>query len=89
MRFMQVLDGPAEKVDTAYARVKLDPRHRAAVVLTSRAVDEREFGMWNMAARASGEKSEAFLARIESLVTGADANVRATFDSSARVRRAA
>lgn len=89
VRFMQVLEGPTEQVETAYARIKLDPRHRAAVVLSRRLVEEREFGLWKMAARAPGEESEAFLARVESMVAGADANVRATFDSFARVRRAA
>ena len=89
VRFMQALEGPADKVEAAYARIRLDPRHRAAVVLSRRDVDEREFGQWNMAARAPGEESNAFLQRVESLIAGADVNVRATFDSFARLRRAA
>ena len=89
VRFMQVLEGPADKVEAAYARIKGDPRHRAAVILSRRSIQEREFGPWDMAARAPGEDGNVFLARVESLVAGADANVRATFDSFARVDRAA
>jgi hypothetical protein len=89
VRFLQVLEGPDDKVDATYARIKVDPRHRAAVVLSRRNVEHREFGPWDMATRSSGEESEVFLARIETLVHGADKNVAATFDSFARVRRAA
>ena len=89
VRFMQALEGPADKVERAYARIKVDPRHRAAVVLSRRDIEAREFGQWHMAARAPGEEGEAFLQRVESLIAGANVNVRATFDSFARIRRAA
>ena len=89
VRFMQVLEGPDDQVEAAYARIRLDPRHRAAVVLSRRVVTVRRVGPWDMAARAPGEEGEAFLARVDALVARADANVRATFDGFARVRRAA
>lgn len=88
-RFMQVLEGPEASVEAAYHRIKQDPRHRAAVVLSRRTVQTREFGAWDMAARVPGEDGEAFIARVETLVAGADPNVRATFDGIARLRRAA
>lgn len=44
VRFMQVLEGPDDKVEAADARIKGDQRHRAAVVLFRRAIEEREFG---------------------------------------------
>ena len=89
VRFLQVLEGPQDAVERAYARIRGDGRHRAAVVLSRRAIKEREFGPWDMAARAPGEDAEAFFTRVEGLVAGADANVRATFDGFARVNRAA
>ena len=89
VRFMQALEGPADKVEAAYARIKSDPRHRAAVVLSRREVNEREFGPWEMAARAPGEESQAFLERVTTLTAGAHVNTQATFDSFARIRRAA
>ncbi|GAA3721746.1 hypothetical protein GCM10022268_32440 [Sphingomonas cynarae] len=88
-QFMQALEGPADKVEAAYARIKADPRHRAAVILSRRDVETREFGQWEMAARAPGEESEAFLARVEQLIVNADRNVQATFEGFARINRAA
>ena len=89
VRFMQVLEGPDAQVEAAYARIKLDQRHRAAVALSRRVIQEREFGPWEMAARLPGEEGDAFLARVDGLIANADANVRATFDGFARVKRAA
>ena len=89
VRFMQVLEGRFEKVELAYARIKLDQRHRASVVLSRRSIDEREFGHWEMAARAPGQDGEEFLAHVETLVANAHPDVRATFDGFARIKRAA
>ena len=89
VRFMQVLEGPNDKVEAAYARIKPDQRHRAAVVLSRREIEEREFGPWDMAARLPGEEGEAFLGRVDRLIAKAHPNVRATFDGFARVDRAA
>ncbi len=88
-RFLQALEGPAAKVEAAFERIRRDPRHRAVVVLSRREIDTREFGPWDMAARSPGEEGDAFFARVEALVARADANVRATFDGLARLRRAA
>jgi hypothetical protein len=88
-RFLQALEGPVEKVEAAYSRIKADPRHRAPVILSQRNVASREFGPWEMAARTPGEESEAFLARVEQLIEGADQNVRATFEGFVRINRAA
>ena len=88
-RFLQVLEGPEDAVAAAFSRIRRDPRHKASVLLSQREVAEREFGSWAMAERAAGESSEAFVDRVETLIAGADANVRATFAGLARLRRAA
>ncbi len=88
-RFLQALEGPADKVEAALERIQLDPRHRALVVLSRRTVNAREFGAWEMAARVPGEDGEQFLGRVDALIASADANIRATFQGLARIRRAA
>jgi hypothetical protein len=88
-RFLQALEGPAAIVETAFARIQADPRHRAIVVLSRREVATREFGEWAMASRTPGADSASFLQRIALLTQSADANVRATFQSFAEMRRAA
>jgi hypothetical protein len=88
-RFLQALEGPADAVRAAFARIQADPRHRAVVILSSREVTEREFGEWAMAERRPGAESEAFLARIDALTAGVGADVRATFHGLARVPRPA
>lgn len=89
VRFLQALEGPAEPVEAAYARIKRDPRHVGMVTLSRREVAAREFGDWAMAERRVGEEADQFCARVDQLLTATSANVRATFDSFIRLRRAA
>ncbi|MGV3617191.1 MAG: BLUF domain-containing protein [Fimbriimonas sp.] len=52
--FLQVLEGPEPVIDSAYARISLDPRHRGLLRLRRRTVERRSFGDWSMGfARAS------------------------------------
>lgn len=88
-RFLQALEGSADEVEQAFARIERDPRHRAIVVLSRRVITAREFGPWAMAERAPGADAAAFIARLDMLVAGAAPQVRATFDSFARLQRAA
>ena len=88
-RFLQALEGPDPKVEEAYARIQADPRHRAIVVLSRRTIEAREFGDWDMAHHQPGGDAEAFLDRVATLSANASANVRATFESFANVRRGA
>lgn len=46
--FLQMLEGPANKVDAAYARIVKDDRHIEVRPLTRRAVGDRLFGQWAM-----------------------------------------
>lgn len=88
-RFLQALEGPADRVEAAFARIKADPRHRAVVILSRRQIDAREFGDWAMAHRTPGDDAELFIARIARLSADAAPDVRATFEGFAKVRRAA
>ena len=88
-RFLQVLEGPQDKVTSAFARIKLDSRHRAIVVLSERAIDVPEFGEWDMAHRAPGDETDAFLQRLDVLVNQTSPNVRATFEGFAKIHRGA
>ncbi|AQR72467.1 BLUF domain-containing protein [Sphingomonas sp. LM7] len=88
-RFLQALEGPADKVEAAFARIKADTRHRAIVILSNRTIDAREFGDWEMAHRTPGADAELFIARVSRLAGNAAPDVRATFEGFAKVRRAA
>lgn len=88
-RFLQALEGPDAAVETAYARIARDPRHRAVVILSRRVIERREFGQWGMAERRPGEDGNAFVARVHALIAGLAPNARATFDGLVRLRHAA
>lgn len=47
-RFLQVLEGPRQMLETTYARIKRDPRHFALVELSRRDIAERAFPRWSM-----------------------------------------
>jgi hypothetical protein len=69
-------------------RIRLDPRHRALVILSDKTVSEREFGSWAMAERRPGEDIWAFLAQVSRLAAAASPDVRATFEGHAGIRNA-
>jgi hypothetical protein len=48
---MQVLEGPEKEVDTVFARIKADPRHRKLIVLLKGPISARNFPDWGMAFR--------------------------------------
>ena len=85
-RFLQAIEGADPQLTRRLHRIREDRRHRAIVILSDRAIEQREFGSWAMADRQPGGEAEAFLAQVSSLVAGASPNVRATFESLASVR---
>lgn len=89
MRFLQALEGDPDRVRDAYERIKADPRHRAVVTLSSRDIEEREFGPWAMASRVSLEGDSAMLQRVSELTADASPEVQATFNSFAQIRKRA
>lgn len=46
--FLQVLEGPAENVESLYEQISFDRRHGAVVLLLKREVEERGFADWTM-----------------------------------------
>jgi hypothetical protein len=48
---MQVLEGPAHAVDTIFAKIKKDPRHKNVGVLIRKPILARSFPDWGMAFR--------------------------------------
>lgn len=46
--FMQLLEGPAIKVDACLAAIRDDRRHSGMVEIRRRAIDSREFAQWTM-----------------------------------------
>lgn len=47
-RFLQILEGAEEAVDTLVERLRADPRHSAFEVRDERFVEERSFPGWSM-----------------------------------------
>lgn len=82
-RFLQALEGPEQAVLAAYARIQNDPRHRACVLISSRAVSKRAFGEWSMAHDGDGS---ALKETVEALVACIDEpNLRAQFTGFAQL----
>ena len=88
-RFLQALEGEPARVKAAFERIKSDGRHFAVVTLSSREIEEREFGPWAMASRTALEGDSAMLARVAELVAEASPQVQATFTSFAQIKRKA
>ena len=89
VRFLQALEGPEDKVKATFERIRADERHRAAVVLSRREVDSREFGSWEMASRRPGVDGDDFITRVAPLLASVSSDVRGTFEGFSQVRRAA
>ena len=90
VRFLQALEGDKAAIETTFLRIKADPRHRAAVMLSLRETTNREFGSWDMACeRVSPAKGgETVAEMVDSLVANLpNPNIRATFSSFARIDR--
>ena len=91
-RFLQVLEGDEAAVEKAYARIKADARHRAAVILSSKTVSERQFGAWDMASGGFGAVAEDHTLGdlVDRLVAKVqDKNLQALFAGFARIDRQA
>ena len=46
--FLQLLEGPADFVDTLYSKISIDNRHGNVVTLCDEKIDERLFLSWSM-----------------------------------------
>ena len=82
-RFLQVLEGDDQSLQTTFDRIVRDPRHRAVLVLHDVQIESRTFGIWSMA--LIGDSDE----RIAKALENADPVVRGTFEGLINARRAA
>ena len=62
-RFHQILEGPAERVDVLFARIRDDNRHRDIECLAREPVDTRRFGQWSMGSFLAGGGDHPILRR--------------------------
>ncbi|WP_300584170.1 BLUF domain-containing protein [Marivita sp.] len=46
--FVQVLEGPKDKVMALYEKIERDPRHTRFTTLMEREIPQRDFGQWSM-----------------------------------------
>lgn len=91
-RFLQALEGDIALVERTFARIRLDERHRAVVLLSQREVERREFGEWAMAYQAADAAVDraSMIEIVDELTANIpDANTRELFRSFARIDRRA
>jgi hypothetical protein len=46
--FLQLLEGPADSIDTLYSKISTDNRHENVITLYDKKIDERLFLSWSM-----------------------------------------
>ena len=46
--FLQLLEGPRQRIDSLYVTINADSRHKNVVMLTDEDIDERLFASWSM-----------------------------------------
>ena len=46
--FLQLLEGPAESINTLYSKISRDSRHKNVITLCDEKIDERLFSSWSM-----------------------------------------
>ena len=46
--FLQLLEGPRQRIDSLYVTINADSRHKNVVMLTDEGIDERLFASWSM-----------------------------------------
>lgn len=81
-RFLQALEGPDLAVLTTLKRISGDQRHFAIVELGRRAVDQREFGSWEMDFQRGNDAAAGAALRdsVEALVSNiSNPNLRSQF----------
>ena len=90
VRFLQALEGEEAAVKATFLRIKSDPRHRAAVMLSLRENERREFGDWEMACERvrARQGGKTVIEMMDALVANLpDPNTRAAFTSFTRIDR--
>ncbi|KTE17261.1 BLUF domain-containing protein [Sphingopyxis sp. H115] len=62
--FLQLLEGPAERVDACLAVIRADPRHSGMIEVRRRPVETRDFAEWAMLYDPRFEWRDDALARL-------------------------
>lgn len=91
-RFLQVLEGDEKMIELVFERIKLDPRHRAIVILSKTEIAAPSFGQWSMGyaqcgAGAGGTTLPDTVERLLEPIT--DPTIRGYFEGFAQVHAAA
>ncbi|MCS6624495.1 BLUF domain-containing protein [Roseibacterium beibuensis] len=66
-RYIQVVEGPAQALDSLLRRLEDDPRHKDVTLLDRQPISERLFGAWTM---ASARITPAYGEALDRLVEG-------------------
>lgn len=87
--FLQLLEGPDEKVNACLAAIKKDPRHSGMTEVRRRAVEARDFGEWAMLYDPRFEWQDEGLARLAAngRIDAADERMFANFIALGRRSR--
>lgn len=88
-RFLQVLEGTEDAIDTVFQRIKQDPRHHAVVVLSRSAIAAPNFAQWSMGYARSGAEGSLSETVAQLLAPVTDPNLRGYFEGFAQVHAAA
>lgn len=63
--FFQYLEGDRDQITRLYEAIKLDPRHRNVVMVTTGSIAERAFPSWQMAAKKYDVESVEFRTKLD------------------------
>ncbi len=85
--FIQVLEGPEEKVTETLAKVRRDTRHTGMIVMFKKPIEDRFFGQWSMGFQPATDLSASDEAAFSSFLTPtvSDADFRAKGDRCYRL----
>lgn len=62
--FLQVLEGPPEKVQTIFEQISADPRHHDIVIVDRHTIESRRFNNWSMALIENSQSNETAMNEI-------------------------
>lgn len=70
--FIQCIEGPRDKLDTLYARIAADKRHKNLIKVLDEPIDQRSFGDWKMGCTKLSESAYLKISTAEWRQTAAD-----------------
>jgi hypothetical protein len=82
-RFLQVLEGPTDRLTGTYERIAADPRHFALVRLARYSIAERSFPGWDMGHETDGPRLSAVVGELTAKVS--DPMLRAQLEGFAEL----